>query len=167
MKPIFAAFWNICLLRQGPEFVPTHPLFVGGVLIADVLLSFFVGLQYGNPSTPLQVATATFVTMATLAGAIWIALNARGVIARYPATITAVFGCDLLFTLTVALLVPLSGGATSPIMMGMAALIGIWSISVNGFILHRAMNVTLFLGIFVAFCMALLAFVLSSAAASR
>jgi hypothetical protein len=49
----------------------------------------------------------------------------------------------------------------------MAALIGIWSIAVNGFILHRAMNVTVFIGIFIAFCMALLAFALSNAAAAR
>ena len=33
--------------------------------------------------------------------------------------------------------------------MGHGALIGIWSIAVNGFILHRAMNVTVFVGIFV------------------
>ena len=31
VKLIFTAFWNICLLRQGPEFVPTHPLFIGAV----------------------------------------------------------------------------------------------------------------------------------------
>ena len=167
MKPIFVVFWNICLLRQGPEFVPTHPLFVGSVLVADVLLSFFSGMQYGNPSTPLQAATATIVTMATLAGAIWIALNVRGVIGRYPATIAAVFGCDLLFTLTFAMLIPLAGGAASPVIMGITALLGIWSIAVNGFILHRAMNVTLFIGIFVAISIALLALVLSQAAASR
>jgi hypothetical protein len=167
MKPIFAVFWNICLLRRGPELVPTHPMFVGAVLGADVLLSFYVGLQYGNASTPIQVATSTLVTMAALAAVTWVALTARGVIGRYPATITAIFGCDLLFTLLVALVVPLAGGATSPITMGTAALIGIWSIAVNGFILHRAMNVTVFVGIFVAFCMALLAFALSSAAAGR
>ena len=168
MKPIFAAFWNICLLRQGPEFVPTHPLFVGGVLIADILLSFFFGLQYGNPTTPLQVATATFVTMATLAAAIWIALNARGVIARYPATIAAMFGCDLLFTLTYRdCWYRCRAARRARSSWAWRALIGIWSIAVNGFILHRAMNVTLFVGIFVAFCMALLAFVLSSAAAGR
>ena len=167
MKPILAVFWNICLLRRGPELVPTHPLFVSGVLAGDVLLSFFVGLQYGKESTPVQVATSTLVTMASLAGATWIALTARGVIGRYPATITAIFGCDLLFTLLVAVLVPLAGGVASPITMGMAALIGIWSIAVNGFILHRAMNVTVFIGIFVAFSMALFAFALSSTAAGR
>ena len=46
-------------------------------------------------------------------------------------------------------------------------LLGIWSIAVNGFILHRAMNATLFIGIFVAISIALLALVLSTAAASR
>lgn len=167
MKPIFAVFLNICLLRRGPELVPTHPLFVGAVLLADVLLSFFVGLQYGHDSSPIQVATSTLVTMAALAAATWFALTMRDVIARYPATITAIFGCDLLFTLLVAIAVPLAGGINSPVTMGIAALVGIWSIAVNGFILHRAMNVTVFVGIFVAFCMATLAYILSSAAAGR
>lgn len=167
MKPIFAVFVNICLLRRGPELVPTHPLFVGAILLGDTLLGLFVGVRYGNAVTPLQVATSTLVTMATLASATWVALAVRGVIGRYPATITALFGCDLLFTLLVAIAVPLAGGVSSPITMGIAALIGIWSIAVNGFILHRAMNVTVFVGIFVAFCMATFAYVLSSAAAGR
>ena len=165
MKPIFAVFWNICLLRRGPEFVPTHPLFVGGIVTADVLLSFFVAAQYRSNTSLMQIATSTVVTMATLAAATWLALNVRGVIGRYPATITAMFGCDLFFTLLVALLVPLSGGADSPVSVGMAALIGIWSIAVNGFILHRAMNIAVFAGILFAFGMAVLAFALASSAA--
>ena len=39
MKPIFAVFVNICLLRRGPELVPTHPLFVGAVVTTGLLVS--------------------------------------------------------------------------------------------------------------------------------
>ena len=168
MKPILAVFWNICLLRRGPELVPTHPLFVGAVVVADVLASFFVGLRFaGADITPMQIATSTFVSIATLAAATWTALTLRGVIGRFPATITALFGCDLLFTLLAFATVSLVGGINSPVTMGVGALIGIWSIAVNGFILHRALNVTVFVGIFLAFSMATMAFVLSSAAAGR
>jgi hypothetical protein len=168
MKPILAVFWNICLLRRGPELVPTHPLFVGAVVIADVLAAFFVSLRFGGAEvTPMQVATSTLVTIATLAAATWTALTLRGVVGRFPATITALFGCDLLFTLLAAIAVSLAGGVGSPVTMGIGALIGIWSIAVNGFILHRAMNVTVFIGIFLAFGMATIGFVLSSAAAGR
>ncbi len=62
------------------------------------------------------------------------------------------FGCDLLFTLLAfATVIRSSVASTVPITMGIGALIGIWSIAVNGFILHRAMNVTVFVGIFLAF----------------
>ena len=105
MKPILAVFWNICLLRRGPELVPTHPLFVGGVIVLNVLAGFLVGIQ-ATEATAVQVATSTFVSMATLAALTWIALTVRGVVGRFPATITAMFGCDLLFTLLIALLVP-------------------------------------------------------------
>ena len=165
MKPILAVFWNICLLRRGPELVPTHPLFITTIVIADVALSLFVSMQYGKNASLLQVATSTTVTMATLAGVVWVALNLRGLVNRYPATITALFGCDLLFTILVALLVPLLGGADSPFSIGVAAVIGFWSIAVNGFILHRAMNMSLFAGIVFAFGIAFLAFALASSAA--
>jgi hypothetical protein len=164
MKPILAVFWNICLLRRGPELVPTHPLFVAGVLVADVLLSFFVGLQFGNELTPIQVATRILVSMATVAAATWMMLSMRDVIGRYPATITALFGCDLLFTLLSAILVPLAGADSTALRSGIVDLIVIWSIAVNGFILHRAMNVTVFIGILLALCTAFLAGALSFAA---
>jgi hypothetical protein len=167
MKLILSVFWNICLLRRGPELVPTHPLFVAGVVIADILLSLFVRAQYGDETSLLEIATFTLVTMATLATATWLALNLRGVIGRFPATITAMFGCDLLFTLLIALLIPLAGGARSAVSIGMGGLILIWSIAVNGFILHRAMNITVFAGILSAFGMALVAATLASSAAGH
>jgi len=164
MKPILAVFWNICLLRRGPELVPTHPMFVGGVLVADMLVSFFVGLQFGDTLTPMQVATRVIVSMATTAAAAWMMLSMRDVIARYPATITALFGCDLLFTLLSAILVPLASSDATALKAGIIDLIVIWSIAVNGFILHRAMNVTVFIGILLALGTAFLGGALSFAA---
>jgi hypothetical protein len=166
MKPILAVFWNICLLRRGPELVPTHPLFVVSVVVADIVLSLFVRARYGNDASLLQTATSTLVTMATLTAATWLALNLRGVLARFPATITAMFGCDLLFTLLIALLIPLAGEARNAINI-VAGLILLWGIAVNGFILHRAMNITVFAGILAAFGMALVAATLAGSAAGN
>ncbi len=163
MKPILAVFWNICLLRRGPELVPTHPLFVGAVIVADVLLSFFVSIQFSHELSAIQIATRVLVSMAAMAAATWMMLSMRDVIGRFPATITALFGCDLLFTLLSALLVPLVGDASS-LRVGIVDLIVIWSIAVNGFILHRAMNVTVFIGILLALGTAFLAAALSFAA---
>jgi len=166
MKLILSVFWNICLLRRGPEFVPTHPLFVASVVIADILLSLFVRVQYGGEAPLMEIATFTLVTMATLATITWLALSLRGVIRRFPATITAMFGCDLLFTLLIALLIPLAGGVRGAVSI-LGGLILIWSIAVNGFILHRAMNITIFVGILSAFGMALVAATLATSATAH
>jgi hypothetical protein len=163
MKPIFAVFVNICLLRRGPELVPTHPLFVGAVVIADMLLSFYVSMRYGGTATPIQVATGVLVSMATVAAVTWIMLSMRDVIGRYPATITALFGCQLLFTLLSALLMPLAGESNS-VRISVFGLIAIWSIAVDGFILHRALNVTVLIGILLALCMGFFASALSLSA---
>jgi hypothetical protein len=165
MKPILAVFWNICLLRRGPELVPTHPLFVGSVIVLNVLVGFFVGVQ-ASEANAVQVATSTLVSMAAIAVITWIALSARGVVGRFPATITAMFGCDLLFTSLIAVIVPIVG-ITSPVTVWTWALITIWTIAVYGFILHRAMNVTVFVGIVFSFCMAFISIVLAGAASNR
>jgi hypothetical protein len=163
MKPILAVFWNICLLRRGPELVPTHPWFVGAVVSADVLSNFFIAMQFGSDTSAVQIATRILVSMAAVAVATWMMLSMRDVAGRYPATITALFGCDLLFTLLSAILIPLAGDSEA-FRAGIVNLIVIWSIAVNGFILHRAMNVTVFIGILLALGTAFLAGLLSFAA---
>jgi len=165
MRSLFLVFANICLLRRGPELVPTQPWFVMTVVIADLLTSFVVSNHLSGVLTPIALATSLIVTMATTAAITWIALYLRGFDNRYPATITAIFGCDLLFTVVVAMVATALGGVgTSGIATGLVAAIGIWSIAVNGFIFHRAIEVNVMLGVIIAFGMAMIGFVLSGAA---
>jgi hypothetical protein len=165
MRSLFLVFANICLLRRGPELVPTQSWFVLTVAVADLLTSFVVSNQLSGTLTPVALATSLIVTMATTAAITWIALYLRGLDVRFPATITAIFGCDLLFTVVVAVMATAIGGVgSSNIATGLVAAVGIWSIAVNGFILHRAIEVNVMLGVVIAFGMAMIGFVLSGAA---
>ncbi len=164
MRSLFIVFANICLLRRGPELVPTLPWFVAAVAILNFAASFAVSNHLGASISAAALASSLLVTMATLAAVSWTALYLRGKDGRFPATITAMFGCDLILTVLVGVTMLAVGGVGTPVGQGVLALVGIWSIAINGFILHRAMEVSVWIGIVVAFGMALFAFMLSNAA---
>jgi hypothetical protein len=168
MRSLLLVFANICLLRRGPEHVPTQPWFVGVVVAANLLVSFVVSRNVSGALPPLPLLTALIVTMATTALITWFLLSLRGLDARFPATITAMFGCDLLFAVVNGVFVTAVGGiAAGPVVTWVVVPLSVWSIAVSGFILHRAMAVSLVVGFVIAFAMAVFGFTLASAAAGQ
>lgn len=163
MKAVFQLFWQICRLKQSPEFVPTAGWFVAVVIIANLICSLLVSMTADAELTPLTAATSIVVGQTTTAALTWIALNLRELGDRFLATITALFGCDLIITASFALVLPLTS-----LLPGMAALVFllflVWSISVAGFILHRALKTHLAVGIMVALGMSVMSVALSQLA---
>jgi hypothetical protein len=165
MRSLFLVFANICLLRGGPERVPTLPWFVAAVVVANFLTSYFVSNHLANALPPLALATSLSVTLATTAAISWLVLYLRGFEDRYAATITAIFGCDLFFTAIIGVVATAAGGVgANQVSTGLVAAISMWSIAVNGFILHRAAAVGVVVGIVIAFATTLFGFVLATTA---
>lgn len=176
MKPIILLFWQICRLKQGPEHVPTATWFVGLVIVANLLCSLLVSgvvnVQFadpdladaGEPALPLlTTATTIVVSQATIAALTWLALQLRELGERFFATITALFGCDLLITACFGALLPLLN--LIPAARALAFLLMlIWSISVMGFILHRALRVQLSIGVLVAVGISIIGLAMSEVA---
>jgi hypothetical protein len=164
MKPVLALFWQICLLRSGPEQVPTANWFIGAVIILNLLCSAALSLSLDTTGDVMSIITRLVVTQATNAALLWLVLYLRELSPRFPATVTALFGCDLIITLCFGALVPLvnalGDGGSSFIFLGFL----IWSVAVAGFIVHRAMNVTLGIGIFIAVSMMILSVATSEVA---
>jgi hypothetical protein len=111
----------------------------------------------------LTAATSIVVGQTTTAALTWIALNLRELGNRFIATITALFGCDLIITAAFALVLPITS-----LMPGIAALVFLlfllWSVSVAGFILHRSLKVHIAIGIIVALGMSVMSVALSQLA---
>ena len=156
MKPIFNLFWQICLLRQSPAHVPTHGWFVVLVVLANLLCSVLISATLDSELALLRAITAIVVGQTTTAALIYLALalNNRGT--RFLTTLTAIFGCDLIMTACYALVMPLSGlwGETAGL-VALGAYV-VWSVAVAGFILHRALDAPLAVGIGVAMAIALM-----------
>jgi len=155
MKAILNLFWQICLLRQSPAHVPDHSLFVALVVIANLVGSVLVSLTADEALALLPTITAVLVNQATTAGLILAALSLKNLGERFPTTLTAVFGCDLLITACLAAVLPIAamGGEAGTVLAVLAYLV--WSVAVAGFILHRALETPLAVGIGVAMAISL------------
>lgn len=163
MKAVFHLFWQICRLKQSPEFVPTAGWFVAIVIIANLFCSLLVSLTNDAELTLLSAATSIVVNQTTTAALTWVALNLRELGNRFIATITALFGCDLIITAAFAVLLPLTKVAVS-ITALLFLLFLTWSIAVAGFILHRSLKTNLTVGIMVALGISVMSVALSQLA---
>ena len=157
MKPILLLFWQICRLKQSPAHLPEQASFALAVIVANLICSIAVtsladGLletDSGRPIPLLATATSIVVSQATLAALTWLALQLRNLSGRFFATIAALFGCDLIITACFGALLPLL--SLMPAVTALAFLLFlVWSISVMGYIFHRALDVQLAIGIFMA-----------------
>jgi hypothetical protein len=176
MKPILLLFWHICRLKQSPEHVPTHTWFVLLVIIANLvgslIVSGVVNVEFSEPGDAneagqglplLATATGIVVGQTTTAVLTWLILQMRELGDRFFATITAMFGCDLLITACFGALLPLLSLIPSARAL-VFLLFLIWSISVMGFILHRSLQVQLAVGIMIAVGISIMGLAMSEVA---
>ena len=162
MGAIFLLFWRICLLQQGPERVPGQISFLVAVLVADLVVSVAITLLISDQLTALQAITAIVVTQCVCAAVVYFALDVRDLEARFTTALAAIFGCDLLITSLqgAALALAQSTGAAAIAQLAFA----LWALAVTGFILHRALDVYMFIGVLLAVAIALFAFVIGQMA---
>ena len=168
MVSFVALFWNICILRTGPERVPARIWFAVVLLIADIAV-LLVHQSMRNDLLPepdrvtmLYALGFNLVVMATVAVFTRSALYFRKFGERFLATFTAVIGTHLLITVLIVAVAQLSNLVGLPPLI-LVTVLEIWQIVVWGFIYQRAFNTTLMLGIPLAFVIYILANVVALA----
>jgi archaellum biogenesis protein FlaJ (TadC family) len=164
MKTILNLFWQICLLRQSPAYVPTYGWFVGLVVGANVVSSAMVAVAFDATANILQALTSIIVGQTTTAVIVLLVLSMRNMAPRFVTTITALFGCDLIITACAGLVLPLATqlGPMAVSLVFLAFLI--WSVAVSGYIMHRAVEVQLAIGVGIAMGMSLMSVMFSQIA---
>ncbi len=161
MAIVLKLFWNICLLRIGPELVPTQPWFLG-MLVAVRLAAALMLLGVVYPSLPALLAfNIALIGFTVLAAIIWFALYVRSHEARFPAALGAAAGAGAL----IDALASLGYGITSGMVQdGASYMFYLWSVIVVGFILHRALSCRPWLGVLLSFIISLVSMVIVQAA---
>ena len=157
MKAVFQLFWRICLLRQSPAHVPTQSWFVITVIAANLLTSVIVSVAADPAGDAMQIITRVVVGQTAYASLLWLATFLRQYPNRFPAALTALFGCDLLITAVFGSLFPLLGSLFGTGALNLASTgFLLWSLAVAGFILAEALSVQLLIGILLALGMTVL-----------
>lgn len=167
MKPILNLFWQICLLRQSPAYVPTESWFVTAVVLANLVCSTLVSASLDTGFELFRTLTAIIVGQSTTAILVMLALMFKNLAQRFVTTITAIFGCDLLITACFALVLPASALLGTAAMTLAVVVFLVWSVAVAGFILHRAMQAPLPVGIGVAMGISLMSVTVGNVAAGQ
>lgn len=164
MKSIINLFWGICLMRQSPARVPGDGAFVALVVAANILGSLLVSLAFDTTPGFFTILQGIVVGQAVTASLLWLLLAARNLTARFTTTLAALFGCDLLITACLGLALPVLTllGGTGTTLAFLAFLL--WSVAVTGYILHRALEIPLAIGIGLALGISLFAVTLSQLA---
>lgn len=156
MKPIITLFWQICLLRQSPAYVPTSGPFVALVVGANLLCSVLVSLGLDDGVDLVRTATSIIVGQTATAVLVLLALTLKDFGNRFVTTVTAIFGCDLIITACFAVVLPVASLWGNAAISAVLIMFLVWSVAVAGFILHRALEVPLAIGIGVAMAISLM-----------
>jgi len=163
MLPVITFFWRLCTLRAHPGEVPAAAWFMTMIAFANVSVSILLSMQWSPDSEPLRLATSIVSQQAALACLVWISLYLRSMDRRFAATITAIFGCDLLLTGLLGALSPVVLDVAVSVRQTLLFLFFIWSMTIIGHILHQALEVRFLAGVAIAFGMTLFSSAIGSA----
>ena len=162
MTAILSVFWQICTFRSGPDAVPANTTLLALVILANAVISMIASsfLQTIVPSSPpgesidvavvsdsLSLATSVVVSLASTAGLVWLLLTLMGFGARIYQTLTALFATDIILT-TISTFVIFVATLMNTSLSQIAFLgMFFWTVGVFGFILHKALEISMGFGI--------------------
>ncbi len=149
MLMLLKTFYEIVLLRKGPEVIPASPvLFAMTIVIWIVAVSFpLVALpDFGGRDVAIA-AINTSLSLLIFSGLLALAGKSH----RTLPTLTAMLGCGSVISLAIVLWIVMLTPTGDPIVIYLVPqLMLYWSVPVKGHILARALNKHWFVGIAIA-----------------
>ena len=148
MTVVLRLFWNICLLRVGPEIVPTHTWFLGSLIAAELAMGVVLSAVLRPDLSASLWLNLALINLAVTASVAWFALYLRNCEQRFPPTLGAILGTEVLIDAVGVVALSVTTGLAK---QTTGWLLTVWSIAVIGFILHRALATRLWVGILLSF----------------
>ena len=153
MGKLLQLFWEICLLRAGPQDLPASHSLLGLALVAYVIINILVATTFLPQASTIVFATT--VDTLLLISLSWLILWVRMLTNRWNQTFTALAGTGCFFQLIIW---PLSqfqpqveGGDRAFILPSLLMLaILVWNLIVFGHILRHALSTSLMNGTLLA-----------------
>lgn len=153
-------FIQICLLRRGPQDLPTSGILLAIALTAHTVVVMLFFTLYGNVVRALLSGLLDTVLLTALTALVLYTQN-KG--ARFVQTLTALAGTAAIITL---ISVPLTGWYLAAEAQGSGAVmlllvLMVWSLAIAGHILRHALSAPYFVGLLVAIGFAVVSIMVS------
>lgn len=165
MSALIRFFIDLCLLRRGPQDLPTSAVLVKFLALVYLGVGVLVGAATGQGF--VAALTQTLVDIGILLGLLYGGLRLAGRLPRLLQTAAALLGSGALLSLLVLVPMGMATGGEHPEMTGFAALLFLallaWSIVVTGHILRHALDLPLAQGAMIAVAYNVLAYALLGA----
>ena len=163
MQALIAFFFELCLLRRGPQDLPASEALFRLVLVADIAAGVLVGVTGGVH--PLVGFAQSVLEISLTLSLLYGALRLAGHPARFNQSAIALLGTGALIgvlALPAVALSAMGGGETDAATLGTFLLVGLlcWSILVTGHIVRHTFALSLGQGIGIAVAYQLLAIVI-------
>ncbi|MDX1804083.1 MAG: hypothetical protein R3292_08375 [Alcanivorax sp.] len=161
MTALIKLFWHFCLFRASPAQSPYSPALFLLVLAAWLLVQLLVAsLQNALPVGELM--TSQVISMAVVLAGCGLLLAFKRLSGRWLQTAMALVGVELMMTLVSLplLLVRLSVTQPLPFLDGLYLMLISWQLAAQGFIYHRSLSVSPFLGLGVAITLLIVSYAL-------
>lgn len=140
MVLLFKAFWNILILRYGPQNLPASQFLLIWALFLHVAIGVALGLFTLTPASSLVSAMVSTLLMTAI---IYSLLSLRRKTSRFTQTMTAMAGCEVMLGL---MAYPISywyftglGDPNIPAMLSLVILV--WNLMLASHIFHHALDV--------------------------
>lgn len=147
---------NIALRKLGPEDLPDSKFLLGLTLAVYVLVALPVtGMVFGPSIILVQIVALVALDLGMLIACLWSLLSLTGHAARFRQTLTALLGTSILLNLLIA---PFSYWRQATVGMETQSALPViaifsmvlWSLSINGHIISRALSRTYSIGLVIA-----------------
>ena len=146
MNQLFHLFFDICLLRKGPQDVPSSGFLLGVVTFINTAMAVLGSTVVSTFSSAILQSLVGLVLFAVL---LFIVLQLSGHMARYQQTFIAVMGIEILFhflmlPISVLLVSSSETDASAQLTAIIWLILVIWYLVVTAHILRHAIDIKLF-----------------------
>lgn len=150
MLPLIRTLFDITILRKGPESVPRSGVLLAMSLVLWVAAAFtFTSLIENADGGDVRRELLNFGLAMACYYAVVVSTGHSG---RMLQTLTALIGCGALMALCFTAALVTIGQLAGPVFISMLAILYlIWSMSVEGHIIARAIDRVFYIGVLIAF----------------
>jgi hypothetical protein len=160
MQQIVSFFWQMCLLRQNPENLPSNRFNVGLILFFYVVIALIAVALTRSTHSPLNIVGIVFIGVSIQATLTWSVLAFKKLTQRFTATWASLLGTNsfmLVILVPVNLLLLNTENQSLILLADSISWICLgWWLAIAGHIYHKAVNISLLQGSAIAFLTELL-----------